>query len=88
MKYYGGKYPPLFTCDNNRNLWGTSFEGLEVRNPEELKSLPSECAVIICNIHYREIETQLREMGVENIGYFNDEYMPSYYYDRLVREVE
>lgn len=88
MKCYGGKYPPLFTCDNNRNLWGTSFEGLEVRDPKELKSLPPDCTVIICNIYYREIETQLRKLGVKNIGYFNDEYMPSFYYDRLVREEE
>ena len=86
MKCYGAKYPPIFTCDNNRSLWGTNFEGLEVRSPEELKALPSECGVIICNIYYREIEIQLRELGVENIGYFNDEYMPSFHYDRLVRE--
>ena len=25
-------------------------------------------------------------MGIENIGYFNDEYMPSFYFDRLVRD--
>jgi len=86
MKCYGGKYPPLFTCDNNRNLWGTSFEGLEVRNPEELKVLPPDYTVIICNIFYREIESQLRQLGVENIGYFNDEYMPSFYFDRLKRD--
>lgn len=86
MKCYGGKYPPLFLCDNNRNLWGTSFLGLEVRNPEELKSLPPECAVVICNIYYREIEAQLKELGVKNIGCFSDEYMPSFYYDRLERE--
>lgn len=88
MKCYGGKYPPLFTCDNNRKLWGTSFEGLEIKNPEELKDLPPDCTVVICNIFYREIEAQLRELGVENIGYFNDEYMPSFYYDRLIREDE
>lgn len=83
MKNYGEKYPPLFTCDNNPKLWGTIFEGLEVKNPEELKKLSSDCGVFICNIYYREIETQLREMGIENIEYFNDEYMPTYYVDRL-----
>lgn len=86
MKCYGEKYPPLFTCDNNPKLWGTMFEGLEVKDPEELKKLPKDCCVVICNIYYREIEAQLREMGVENIGYFNDEYMPSFYFDRLERE--
>lgn len=88
MKCYGEKYPPLFTCDNNPNLWGTSFEGIKVRNPEELRSLPPDSTVIICNMYYREIETQLRELGVENIGYFNDEYMPTFYYDRLIREAK
>lgn len=83
MKCYGEKYPPLFTCDNNKDMWGTSFCGLEVRPPEALKELPSDCGVFICNIYYREIEKQLRDMGVENIEFFNDEYMPSFYFDRL-----
>lgn len=86
LKCYGDKYPPLFTCDNNPKLWGTEFEGLAVKNPEELKNLPENSGVIICNIFYREIEAQLRSMGITNIGYFNDEYMPSFYYDRLKRE--
>ena len=86
MKCYGESYPPLFTCDNNPDLWGTIFEGLEVKSPEALKRLPPNCGVIICNIFYREIEAQLRAMGIENIGYFNDEYMPSFYFDRLKRE--
>lgn len=86
MKCYGEKYPPLFICDNNRRLWGTSFEGLEVKNPEELRSLPPGCTVVICNVYYREIEAQLRELGVKSIGYFNDEYMPSFYFDRLERD--
>lgn len=83
MKCYGEKYPPLFTCDNNPKLWGTMFEGLEVKKPEDLKYLPRDYCVVICNIYYREIEVQLREIGIENIGYFNDEYMPSFYFDRL-----
>ncbi|MDE7267404.1 MAG: sugar phosphate isomerase/epimerase [Lachnospiraceae bacterium] len=86
MKCYGEKYPPLFTCDNNSKLWNTEFEGLKVKSPEELRSLPENSGVIICNIFYREIEEQLRGMGIKNIGYFNDEYMPSFYFDRLKRE--
>ena len=88
MKNYGKKYPPLFTCDNNPKLWGSEFEGLAVRNPEELKTLPEDCGVYICNMYYREIETQLREMGIKNIEYFNDEYMPTLYFDRFEREEE
>ncbi len=85
MKCYGDRYPPLFTCDNNPKLWDTEFEGLAVKSPEALKELPENCGVIICNIFYREIEEQLRSMGVDKIGCFNDEYMPSFYFDRLKR---
>lgn len=84
MKCYGEEFPPLFTCDNNRNRWGERFEGLEIKSPDALKELDSDCAIFICNIYYREIESQLREMGIDNpIEYFNDEYMPSYYLKRL-----
>lgn len=83
MKCYGEKYPPLFTCDNNSKMWGTMFCGLEVRPPEALTKLQGNCGVFICNIYYREIEQQLRGMGIENIEFFNDEYMPSFYFDRL-----
>ncbi len=84
MKNYGEKYPPLFTCDNNSKLWGTEFCGLEVKTPEVLKELPEDCGIFICNIFYREIEEQLHAMGIErNIEYFNDEYMPSFYFDRI-----
>ncbi len=84
MKNYGEKYPPLFTCDNNSKLWGTEFCGLEVKSPEALKNLPEDCGIFICNIYYREIEEQLRAMGVErNIEYFNDEYMQLFDFNRL-----
>lgn len=86
MKCYGEAYPPLFTCDNNERLWGSSFCGLEVKPPKALKELSGDCVVLICNIYYREIEKQLQDMGVKNIGFFNDEYMPSFHFDWL-REV-
>lgn len=84
MKCYGEEFPPLFTCDNNASRWGEQFEGLEIKPPEVLKKLDADCAIFICNIYYKEIEYQLREMGIQNpIEYFNDEYMPSYYFDRM-----
>lgn len=86
MKCYGEKYPPLFTCDNNKNLWGTWFEGLEIKPPDALKELPKDCVVFICNVYYKEIEQQLRDIGITNaIEYFNDEYMPNFYFDRIER---
>lgn len=84
MKCYGEEFPPLFTCDNNPERWGELFEGLEIKSPEALKELDSDCAIFICNVYYGEIEQQLRAMGLANpIEFFNDEYMPSYYFDRL-----
>lgn len=84
MKCYGEIYPPLFTCDNNTVLWGTEFESLMIKNPEELLHLSPDTAIFICNIYYDEIEQQLRKMGVRNpIEKFNDEYLPSMYTDRF-----
>lgn len=84
MKCYGEQYPPLFTCDNNKMMWEKEFCGLKVKAPETLRKLPENCAIFICNIYYREIEAQLRDMGITNpIEYFNDEHMPSFYFDRL-----
>lgn len=84
MKCYGEDFPPLFTCDNNQKLWGSEFCGLEVKPPEALKGLPEDCVIFICNVYYREIQQQLRDMGVKNpIEFFNDEYMPSFYFNRL-----
>ena len=77
MKCYGKEYPPLFTCDNNANLWETEFEGLVIKNPEELKNLPDDCAIFICNLYYEEIQEQIEAMGLKNpIEWFNDEYLP------------
>lgn len=87
MKCYGKEYPPLFTCDNNRTLWGEEFCGLTIKDPKALLDLPKDCVIYICNTYYREIDAQLREMGVTNpIEYFNDEYLPSYHMDRIARK--
>lgn len=87
MKCYGEDYPPLFTCDNNQSLWGEEFCGLTIKDPKELLSLPEDCVIYICNTYYREISTQLRELGVTNpIEYFSDEYLPSYHMDRIARK--
>lgn len=83
MKCYGEQHPPLFTCDNNPSIWGRTICGLEIKPPEALKELPGNCGIFICNIYYREIEKQLLEMGIKNIEFFNDEYMPSFHFDRI-----
>ena len=84
MKCYGEKYRPLYTCDNNKALWGTEFEWIEIKDPEELRNLPSDCAILICNLYYKEIREQLLRMNLENpIEYFNDQYMPSFHFRRI-----
>lgn len=84
MKCYGQEFPPLFTCDNNESRWGETFEGLEIRSPEELKNLSPDCAIFICIMYYDDIEKQLRNMGIANpIERFNDEFMPSFHWERL-----
>ena len=80
MKAYGEKYKPLFTCDNNKDLWGSKILGLEIKNPQELKNLDKDCVILICNMYYRDIENQIRDMQITNrIEYFNDEYLPLFY---------
>ena len=77
LKCYGEAYPPLFTCDNNPNMWNTKIEGLLVKNPEELKHIPTDCAIFICNIFYKEVKAQIEAMGIQNpVECFNDEYLP------------
>lgn len=81
---YGDKYPPLFTCDNNKDRWGEDFFGLTIHDPKDLRELPEGTGIFICNVYYREIEAQLRDMGIKNgIEYFNDEYLPALNMNRL-----
>lgn len=84
LKNYGEKYPPLFTCDNNADRWGKDFYGLTIHDPKDLLTLPKGTGIFICNIFYREIENQLNDLGItEGIEYFNDEYLQTFYMDRL-----
>lgn len=86
MKAYGDRVHPLFTCDNNPKSWGSVFEGLEVKSADALRDLPEDTGVYICNMYYREIEAQLKEMGIKNIEFFNDEYLPVYHETRIDRD--
>lgn len=73
MKYYGKKYPPLFTCDNNPALWGKVACSLTIKEPGALKNLPDGAAILICNMYHREVKAQIEEMGVKNpVEFFSD----------------
>lgn len=80
MSCYGKKYPPLYTCDNNSSLWETEICGIPVKSPEELKKLPKDCPIFICNLYYRDIRFQLEKMGIENpIEFIDGDYLPSFF---------
>ena len=65
MKKFGGKYRPDFIVDNDKNKWGRYRQGIEIKSPQEILSIPADRRkVIICSAYYPEIEKQLKEMGV------------------------
>lgn len=65
MKRFGEKYPPVFLVDNNPQKWGTMKCGIEVRNPTEILNIPSERRkLFLCNVYYKQIEKQLKNMGI------------------------
>ena len=74
MRVFGEKYPPYFAVDNSQNRWGTELLGVQIKNPQEILSVPEdERNVVICCMYYDAIGAQLREMGVE-YGEFQDRY--------------
>ncbi len=67
MAHYGNKYTPTFLVDNDKNKWGSYRHGIEIKSPEALlEVLQGTLRLIICNIHYKEIEKQLKEMGIDD----------------------
>lgn len=85
MSSYGKKYPPLYTCDNNLALWGKEVCGISVKSPEELRKLPKDCPVFICNLYYRDIRCQLEKMNIENpIEFIDGDYLPTFYCENLM----
>lgn len=74
LEMWGDKYKPAFTVDNNKELWGKSVCGVEIKSPQDILTIPSEKRnVIICNMNYRPIGEQLEQMGIE-YSCFRDTY--------------
>lgn len=72
MKVWGEEYPPIFTVDNNRELWGEKQLGIEIRSPQAiLEYTKEERNVFLCNMYYEPMERQLAEMGIESKRYNN-----------------
>jgi len=52
----------VFIADNSVNLQGTTYEGLDIKNPE---NITSDYFVLICSTAIREISEQLASMGLK-----------------------
>lgn len=65
MKKWGSRYRPFFLVDNDENKWGRSRMGIEIKSPRAILEIAEEKRhLIICSFYYKEIEQQLREMGI------------------------
>lgn len=70
MRKWGKKYRPLFTVDNDESKWGKTRLDVMIKSPAEIENIPAEKRkVIICSFYYREIEEQLKEMGIDYTVY-------------------
>lgn len=67
MKKNSKKYTPAFIVDNDKGKWGTKRQNINIKNPKEILNIPEEKRrVIICSVYYREIEEQLKQMGIKD----------------------
>lgn len=67
MQKWGTRYRPAFLVDNNENKWGRRRMGLEIKSPESIFDVPVEKRrLIICSFYYKEIQKQLKEMGIDD----------------------
>ncbi len=64
MNALGQEFQPIYAVDNNPDNWGTSKMGIEIRNPEELRSEEKKhLLVLICVKNSDGIVSELRELG-------------------------
>lgn len=64
LGYAGTEYPAERILDNNPKRWGDSLLGVKICGPEILNSADlKDAVVIVTSTFFKEIETQLQEMG-------------------------
>lgn len=74
MKKYSKKYSPVFIVDNDEGKWGTKRHGIDIKSPNEILKTPQEkLKIIICSVYYREIEKQLKHMGITDYKIYTQE---------------
>ncbi len=70
--------------DNNKEKWGTTFNGVEIKSPDILLNIPNEDRhIIICIKDYMGTMLQLRTMGIEDYHVYD----PGVNYPRKQREI-
>lgn len=53
----------LFICDNNKKLWGTKFDGIQIKNPNVLKQNKyKKLTVVIMTTSFVDIVKQLKKI--------------------------
>ncbi|KAA8997968.1 methyltransferase domain-containing protein [Paenibacillus spiritus] len=67
MDKHGEKHRPDFLIDNDSAKWGTCRQEIPVCSPQKLADIATDnLHLIICSVHYRAIEKQLQEMGIQD----------------------
>lgn len=62
---------PIFAVDNDRSKAGTARNGVEIREPEALKTLaPGSFYIVICCAGHGEIGSQLEQLGIRDYQYY------------------
>ena len=66
------EYDIVSFCDNNKDLWGTTFCGIPVVDPRIMRNyfITEDILVVIASMYVQEITKQLLELGIENIRVF------------------
>lgn len=56
-----------FFVDGDKDKWGSTYEGIDVKPPRELENNPN-AKVVIASMQYNEIIKDLHEMGIDNLN--------------------
>lgn len=80
------KSKPAFIVDNNPDLIGGFFHGIEIKSPEVLRNRSDEFEVVICTTSVSEVKAQLKTLG---FAWSKDARVSDYLEERLeIAELE
>jgi FkbM family methyltransferase len=60
---------PLAYCDNNRNLWGATLDGLPVLSPSSARLLFPTASYVVGIFNPSRVKQQLDELGLKAVSY-------------------